>query len=124
MRTLWSRQLHPEDRQLALDDEASEVIAAQACARRPGPDHSGTFYLDYRMLHKDGHVVWIRDSSVLVRAPDGTLLWHGIMMDITDQKLIEQQLERQSAAQAAVARLGELALGGMPITDLLKRPAA
>ena len=29
--------------------------------------------------------------------PDGTLLWHGIMLDITDQKLIEQQLERQSA---------------------------
>ncbi len=82
--------------------------------------HSGTFYLDYRMLHKDGHVVWIRDSSVLVRAPDGTLLWHGIMLDITDQKLIEQQLERQSGAQAAVAQLGELALGGMPITELLQ----
>ena len=118
---LWSRQLHPEDRQLALDDEASEVIAAQAAAVAGDEYHSGTFYLDYRMLHKDGHVVWIRDSSVLVRTPDGTLLWHGIMLDITDQKLIEKQLERQSAAQAAVARLGELALGGMEITDLLQQ---
>ncbi len=116
----WSRQLHPEDRQAALDDEAAEVRAADAAAAAGDEYHSGTFYLDYRMLHKDGHVVWIRDSSVLVRAPDGTLLWHGIMLDITDQKLIEKQLERQSGAQAAVARLGELALGGTPISELLE----
>ncbi len=116
---LWSRQLHPEDRQAALD-EAVEVINAEAAMAAGDEYHSGTFYLDYRMLHKDGHVVWIRDSSVLVRAPDGTLLWHGIMLDITDQKLIEQQLERQSGAQETVARLGELALGGMPITELLQ----
>ncbi len=116
----WSRQLHPEDRQVALDDEAAEVRAAQAASAAGDEYHSGTFYLDYRMLHKNGHVVWIRDSSVLVRAPDGTLLWHGIMLDITDQKLIEKQLERQSEAQAAVARLGEMALGGMEIADLLQ----
>ena len=116
----WSRQLHPEDRQVALDDEAAEVRAAEAAAAAGDEYHSGTFYLDYRMLHKDGHVVWIRDSSVLVRAPDGTLLWHGIMLDITDQKLIEKQLERQSGAQASVARLGELALGGTPIIELLE----
>jgi diguanylate cyclase (GGDEF)-like protein/PAS domain S-box-containing protein len=117
---LWSRQLHPEDQKDALDDEAAEVIAAEAAAATGDHYHSGTFYMDYRMLHKDGHVVWIRDSSVLVRAPDGTLLWHGIMLDITDQKLIEQQLERQSGAQEAVAQLGELALGGTPITELLQ----
>ena len=97
----WSRQLHPEDRQVALDDEAAEVRAAQAALASGDEYHSGTFYLDYRMLHKNGHVVWIRDSSVLVRAPDGMLLWHGIMLDITDQKLIEKKLERQSEAQHA-----------------------
>jgi diguanylate cyclase (GGDEF)-like protein len=71
------------------------------------------------MLHKDGHVVWIRDNSVLRRVADGSLMWHGVMMDITDQKLSEQKLERQSAAQAIVARLGEHALSGMPIDELL-----
>ena len=116
----WSRQLHPDDRQTALDDEAAEVAAAEAAAAAGDEYHSSTFFLDYRMLHKDGHVVWIRDTSVLVRSPDGTLLWHGIMLDITDQKLVEQQLHRQSGAQAAVARLGELALGGMPIVELLE----
>ena len=76
-----------------------------------GPrDKWGSFFLDYRMLHKDGHVVWIRDSSMLVRSRDGTPLWHGVLMDISDQKQIEQELERRSAAQAAVAHLGEHAL--------------
>ena len=117
---LWSRQLHPEDRDAALASEAEQVSAAEADIAAGREPKWGTFFLDYRMLHKDGRVVWVRDSSVLVRAPDGTLLWHGIILDITDQKLIEQQLERQSGAQEAVAQLGELALGGMPIMELLQ----
>lgn len=117
---VWARQIHPDDRDHVVGVEAQEVEAAiTAGGAEPGRPW-GTFYLDYRMLHKDGHVVWIRDNSVLVRQPDGELLWHGVMMDITAQKLGEQQLERQSAAQAAVARLGEHALAGMPIAELLQ----
>jgi diguanylate cyclase (GGDEF)-like protein len=126
---VWARQIHPDDRDHVVGVEAQEVEAALASEDlKPDDTRSddprserpwGTFYLDYRMLHKDGHVVWIRDNSVLVRAADGELLWHGVMMDITDQKLGEAQLERQSASQAAVARLGEHALGGMPIEELL-----
>jgi diguanylate cyclase (GGDEF)-like protein/PAS domain S-box-containing protein len=124
---VWARQVHPDDREHVLAVEAEEVAAALEAeqdspaseSETPAERAWGTFYLDYRMLHKDGHVVWIRDNSVLRRAPDGTLLWHGVMMDITAQKLGEQQLERQSAAQAAVARLGEKALAGMPIDELL-----
>ena len=116
---VWARQVHPDDREFVVAAEAKEVAAAIASE---GPEDDlawGTFYLDYRMLHKDGHVVWIRDNSVLRRVADGTLMWHGVMLDITDQKLAEQQLERQSAAQAAVVALGEHALGGMPIAELL-----
>jgi len=117
---VWARQLHPDDRAAALAAEAEEVAAAEASSSSGDEFRWGTFYLDYRMLHKDGHVVWIRDSSVLVRARDGKLFWHGVLMDISDQKMVERQLERQSGAQAAVARLGELALAGTPITELLE----
>jgi diguanylate cyclase (GGDEF)-like protein/PAS domain S-box-containing protein len=117
---VWARQIHPDDRDHVVGVEAEEVEAALASGEPDSERPWGTFHLDYRMLHRDGHVVWIRDNSVLVRAADGTLLWHGVMMDITDQKLGEQELERQSAAQAAVARLGEHALGGMPIAELLE----
>jgi diguanylate cyclase (GGDEF)-like protein/PAS domain S-box-containing protein len=116
---VWARQIHPDDRDHVVGVEAKEVEAALASEDPASGQPRGTFYLDYRMLHRDGHVVWIRDNSVLVPAADGTLLWHGVMMDITDQKLGEQQLERQSASQAAVARLGEHALAGVPIEELL-----
>ncbi len=124
---IWRRQLHPDDRDAVIEAETAEVVnvrqllaqAQRAGTTAPLGDGSGTSHLDYRMLHKDGHVVWIRDSSVLVPGPDGALRWHGVMMDISDQKETERQLERQSAQQAAVARLGELALGGQPISELL-----
>jgi PAS domain S-box-containing protein len=114
--TLWSRQLHSEDRDKAL---AAEVESATQFGAASSADDSASYFLDYRMLHKDGHVVWIRDSSVVLPGVDGTPLWHGVLMDISDQKLIEQQLERRRAAQATVARLGEQALAGTPIPDLL-----
>jgi diguanylate cyclase (GGDEF)-like protein/PAS domain S-box-containing protein len=114
--TLWARQLHAEDRETALAAEAEGTTQSGA---EDSPDDPASYFLDYRMFHKDGHVVWIRDSSVIVPGADGTRLWHGVLMDITDQKLIEQQLERRRAAQAAVARLGEHALAGGPIPDLL-----
>lgn len=114
--TLWARQLHPEDRDKALAAEAEGTTEHGAA---DSPDDPASYFIDYRMFHKDGHVVWIRDSSVIVPGADGTPLWHGVFMDITDQKLIEQQLERRRAAQARVARLGEHALAGTPIPDLL-----
>jgi diguanylate cyclase (GGDEF)-like protein/PAS domain S-box-containing protein len=117
--TLWARQLHPEDRAEALAAEQKGVAELTAGLREGPREQWGSFLIDYRMLHKDGHVVWIRDSSMLVRSPDGTPLWHGVLMDISDQKQIEQELERRSAAQAAVARLGEHALAGTPIQELL-----
>jgi diguanylate cyclase (GGDEF)-like protein/PAS domain S-box-containing protein len=114
--TLWARQLHPEDREKALAAEAEGTTEHDGDG---GTVDEASYFLDYRMLHKDGHVVWIRDSSVVLPGVDGTPLWHGVLMDISDQKLIEQQLERRRAAQATVARLGEQALAGTPIPDLL-----
>jgi signal transduction histidine kinase len=47
------------------------------------------------MLHRDGHAVWLRDEAVLVRAADGTPLFHqGVLFDISDSKRAEQELER------------------------------
>jgi diguanylate cyclase (GGDEF)-like protein/PAS domain S-box-containing protein len=117
--TIWSRQLHPDDRAKTIAGEALEL--QMALEQAPGVDsqEAATFFVDYRMLHKDGHVVWIRDSSVLVPNADGELLWHGVLLDISDQKLIEAEFARQSAAQAAVAQLGEHALERIPIQDLL-----
>src|ERR1700722_16741809 len=62
---VWARQSHPDDRDHVVGVEAKEVEAALASEDPASGQPRGTFYLDYRMLHRDGHVVWIRDNSWL-----------------------------------------------------------
>jgi diguanylate cyclase (GGDEF)-like protein/PAS domain S-box-containing protein len=105
---LWAQRLHPDDREWVLARE--EALASAEC------DGAA---LEYRMLHRDGRVVWIRDDSVIVRAADGELRWHGVLSDITERKAVEAELERRAAQQAAVALLGEHALEGASTEELM-----
>jgi diguanylate cyclase (GGDEF)-like protein/PAS domain S-box-containing protein len=103
---LWARQVHPEDRERVFGREDDLV--------EPGsPD-------EYRMLHRDGSIVWIRDEAALVPEDGGEARWHGVMLDITDRKLAEAELERRAEQQAAVARLGERALEGIEVAALIR----
>ncbi|MGC9221607.1 MAG: PAS domain-containing protein [Solirubrobacteraceae bacterium] len=87
---MWARQLHPDDRDTEFAAEAAAVARARA-GLATGIDPRGDgFKRDYRMLHRDGRFVWVREDSVLAQAPDGELHWHGVMFDITDQKQVEQ----------------------------------
>ena len=105
---LWAERLHPEDRDwvLAREDGLGGVE----------PDDVA---LEYRMVRRDGHTVWIRDDAVLAQAEDGEIRWHGMLYDITDRKGVEDELERRAAQQAAVALLGEHALEGASTIDLM-----
>ncbi|HEY2772299.1 MAG TPA: EAL domain-containing protein [Solirubrobacteraceae bacterium] len=111
--TLWAHSLHPEDRERVINQEA-RIVEGDAGA---GP-------LEYRMLRKDGGVVWIRDDAVLVRDEDGVERWHGVLSDITEQKQTEAELARRVAQQAAVARLGERALEGASPAELMQEAVA
>jgi diguanylate cyclase (GGDEF)-like protein/PAS domain S-box-containing protein len=96
---LWSKLLHPEDRERALAQETREMIGE----RNPPP-------VDYRMITRSGDVVWILDEAVLEPDEDGVPVWHGVLYDITERKIAEQELQRAVAQQAVVAQLGERAL--------------
>src|SRR5439155_11840928 len=51
------------------------------------------FFSEYRMLSKDGRMVWIRDKALLVGDEEETPLhWRGLMLDITPQKEAEEKL--------------------------------
>src|SRR5581483_1139089 len=105
---LWVARLHPDDRAWVLDREEALVGA--------DPDSPA---IEYRMLHRDGRVVWIRDDAVLAQDADGELRWHGVLSDVTERKQVECELERRAAQQAAVALLGEHALEGASTEDLM-----
>jgi len=96
---LWARLLHPDDRERALSQETRKMIGT----RNPPP-------VDYRMITRDGRIVWILDEAVLEPDETGTQIWHGVLYDITERKSAEQELQRAAAQQAAVAQLGGRAL--------------
>jgi diguanylate cyclase (GGDEF)-like protein/PAS domain S-box-containing protein len=48
---------------------------------------------EYRLIHHDGHIVWVSEKSAVVTdVSTGTLYWQGVMVDITKRKLAEQAL--------------------------------
>ncbi|MEO8292637.1 MAG: PAS domain-containing protein [Actinomycetota bacterium] len=78
---LWVRQLHPEDREGAI------------AAHRRSNETGERFLAEYRLLARDGRVVWLRDEAALVRdETDRPVYWRGVMQDVTEQKQAEEQL--------------------------------
>lgn len=79
---LWVGLMHPEDR-----DRVIEYCDRVNQAKEP-------FKAEYRMIARDGRVVWVRDEAALVLGSRGQpLCWQGVMVDITVQKAIEETRE-------------------------------
>src|SRR5207247_7098363 len=83
---MWSKRLHPEDREqiLALAAQSLETGDPVPC--------------DYRLLSKGGKAVWARDDSAVVWGASGMPVLQGVMLDITERKQAEEQL-REAEAQ-------------------------
>ncbi|MEP6469794.1 MAG: EAL domain-containing protein [Chloroflexota bacterium] len=87
----WLEALHPDDRERA----AAELAAGEASGQR--------FTTEYRLLARDGRVVWFRDEATPTRDADGRLLVHGVMFDVTREREIEAELAAEVAERAEVA---------------------
>lgn len=49
--------------------------------------------IEYRVLHKDGHYVWVLDKGQLIESKNGGCpSFHCIMIDVTQEKKIEEEL--------------------------------
>ena len=82
---LWVETTHPEDRERVLAED------------RRVQETGDSFGIECRKVTRDGRVIWVRDEAVLVRTPEGKpLYWQGIFMDITERKVLEEQLEYQA----------------------------
>lgn len=91
---LWVRRLHPDDQ-----DRVLAAVAAASSAGRP-------FILEYRLLARDGRVVWVHDEASLLLDDEGAPhCWHGMMIDITDRKLAEDELRAAKEAAEEASRL-------------------
>ena len=99
---LWLDVLHPDDR--------DRMVEADTKARA----NLSSLFAEYRMVAKDGHVVWVSEHAAVV--PDGstgTVLWQGVMVDITARKEAEEALaasERQYRSVFDAATMGLMTL--------------
>ena len=78
---LWPKLLHPDDR-------------ARAIAENERHNETGEpFRMEYRLFHRDGHIVWVHDEARMVRDDRGVPRFsHGVMMDISDRKRGEENV--------------------------------
>jgi diguanylate cyclase (GGDEF)-like protein/PAS domain S-box-containing protein len=78
---LWAKQLHPDDKEHALQSYLE------------GRTSGEPFSFEYRLLARDGRVVWFRDSAVVGTDRAGSPAFvHGVMFDITERKNAEEQV--------------------------------
>ncbi len=90
--TLWLDRLHPADRDRA--------VAGTREQERTGEPMT----IEYRMLARDGRVVWLRDRSSLIRDSAGTARYVlGVMFDVTAEREIASELAREAVDRQQVA---------------------
>jgi diguanylate cyclase (GGDEF)-like protein/PAS domain S-box-containing protein len=78
---LWERLLHPDDRERVLSEHLRSNVRSKSYAD------------EYRLLARNGRVVWIRDEAILVRDDaGGARFWQGVMIDVTDRKRAQEQV--------------------------------
>jgi len=90
---LLMNQIHPDDR------AAHQQLTEQSAATLQPWEWSG------RMVTPSGKLKWIQAQSRPERQTDGSILWDGLVLDISDRKADEEALRRSEAQlrQQAIA---------------------
>jgi PAS domain S-box-containing protein len=95
--TLWFRCLHPADRERAIADEVKSAETGE-------PLNS-----EYRMIARDGRVIWFHDQATLVRSERGdSSFLQGVMFDITDRRHAEARVSDSQARLEDAQRIAQL----------------
>ncbi len=101
--TFWQRTIHPDDRQ--------RVLEAVERTNRTG----AAFDMEFRILARDGRVLWFRDRAEPVKDASGQALhWQGLMIDVTQTRQQEREWE-------AIARLSQALRHTQTVREILPR---
>jgi PAS domain S-box-containing protein len=76
----WRGMIHAEDRPL-WDETVALLRTGQAG------------HTEYRIVHADGSIRWVRDRVASAPGPGGAWLLDGILSDVSDRKRVQEDLE-------------------------------
>lgn len=87
--------IHPDDfeRVLTAVEQSRDTLQPWEC--------------EYRVV-LDGEESWVYGHSIPERLDDGSTLWHGLIIDVTDRKRLEIDLERSQVQLEAAQRIANL----------------
>jgi PAS domain S-box-containing protein len=89
---LLGEVLHPDDKETVLAE------------MKRFAESGGSRELEYRMVRRDGSIVWVQDSGVIV-VEGGRRYSRGFIIDVTARREAELELERQNDQLRQVDRL-------------------
>ncbi len=83
---LWLKIMHEDDRQ--------RILAEYTRTFKTGDK----FDAEFRVISRQGRIIWIHDEATLIRDPSGSpLSWQGIMKDRTEYKQAEEEIRKLNA---------------------------
>lgn len=96
----WVRLVHPEDREWVI----GEVERALS--------EDGTYELEHRVVRPDGQVRWLARRGAVFHDDNGVIAGtRGVVVDITERKLAEEERSRLLAAEQEARLAAERAAG-------------
>jgi PAS domain S-box-containing protein len=81
----WSDLVHPDDKDKSYDGYAEYL------------EKGSPSLTEYRIVRKDGRVVWVREEAVILKDAQGNpYMMQGLIQDITEQKTAEEVRDFQA----------------------------
>jgi len=113
------------DASVAYGMMEGEDVAMLAAAEETAIAQGRMLDVHCRFRRSDGGRRWARIISAPREAPDGTMIWDGIMIDVTDQKQAEEMLRdlNETLEQRVAERAEELALAQEALRQAQKMEA-
>lgn len=87
--------IHPDDNQIVNDKV------------EPAIESGSPYVVEYRIIHRDGHLLWVREQGQIINQHSETPLLVGIISDITERITSEKRLKQRDAILEAVAFFSE-----------------
>lgn len=77
--------IHPDDRERVMRENERTNLTGES------------FQMEYRLMARDGQVVWVEDHGVLFLDENGERRWFGVLYNVTHRKQIEDALFESEA---------------------------